>query len=201
MAPRFAIVPARWLAADSGLTPSDRLTLCILCIWVNRETEQCWPSVATIAAHAALSENTIRTALRRLVAFGALTVERRPTKEGDSDTNLYTILGYDPPVKGSKGGTATIDPPPATIAVPVLQPLNHRTSTDAVEVPQPLHPNVVKDNKEVDVPAPPSAGPDGPPSSRVTLNEPSSSSLTDWRVALSAAGVPERHLTKEGKFS
>ena len=139
MAPRFAFVPARWLAPDSGLAPSDRLNLCVLCQWVNRETGDCWPSVSTIAAHAALSENTIRTAIKNLVSFGAVQVTRRVDKQGDQDSNLYVVIGYDPiPKKG--GGTSTIE-------VPVLQPLQGGTSTNAVEVPQPLNPNVVKDNK------------------------------------------------------
>ena len=76
MAPRFAFVPARWLAPDSGLTPTDRLTLCVLCQWVNRESGECFPSVATIAAHAALSENSVRSAIKRLVVLGAVQVER-----------------------------------------------------------------------------------------------------------------------------
>jgi hypothetical protein len=85
MAPRFAFVPARWLAADSGLKPADRLTLCVLCQWVNRESGECFPSIATIAAHAALSENTVRAALRRLEKVGALEV--KPRTDGPADLN------------------------------------------------------------------------------------------------------------------
>lgn len=141
MAPRFAFVPARWLAPDSGLTSSDRLTLCVLCQWVNRESGECFPSVATIAAHAAMSENSVRAAVRRLVEVGAVTVERRKDATGESASNLYTILGYDPPAK-KEGGTSTIE-------VPVPQPLKGGTATGVQTVPQPLHPNVVKENKEV----------------------------------------------------
>lgn len=200
MAPRFAIVPACWLAADSGLNPSERLTLCILCIWVNRETEQCFPSIATIAAHAALSETTVRGAIRKLVAIGALEVQRRRDAQGDSDTNLYTVLGYDRPVKGSKGGTSPVAVPPASPEVPVPRLAGDRTATEPSEVPQPPHPNVVKDNKSVNSPARAAAGPEGPPSSRVALGGPVEE-IGDWRAALAAAGVPERHLTAGGKFS
>lgn len=139
MAPRFAFVPARWLAPDSGLDPSDRLTLCVLCQWVNRESGECFPSVATIAAHAALSENTVRTAIKRLAQAGALRVDRRRDIQGDSASNLYTILGYDPPQKKEGEGTSTI-------AVPVPQPLQGGTSMNGVGVPQPLNPNVVTTN-------------------------------------------------------
>ncbi len=153
MAPRFAFVPARWLAPDSGLTPADRLTLCVLCQWVNRESGECFPSVPTIAAHAALSENTVRAALKRLVVVGALHVQRRTDANGDPASNLYTILGYDPPRKTAGGGS--------TIEVPVVQPLQEGGSTDGVEVPQPLKGNVVKENKEVDVAASAPTDPDG----------------------------------------
>lgn len=163
MAPRFAFVPARWLAPDSGLAPSDRLTLCVLCQWVNRESGECWPAVATIAAHAALSENTVRASLKKLVEVGAVTVQRRRDSHGDPDTNLYTILGYDPPAK--KGGTSAT-------AVPVLQPLQGGTATGVFEVPQPLHPNVVKENKEVDVPPLVGVAPSGTASSGKRIQPP-----------------------------
>jgi hypothetical protein len=139
MAPRFAFVPARWLAPDSGLNAADRLTLCILCQWVNRESGECFPSVATIAIHSKLSENTIRQSVKRLAEVGALTVERRNDPNGDSASNLYTILGYDPPVKG---GTANQK-------VPVPQTGGYGTANEKVEVPQTGGTNVVKENKEL----------------------------------------------------
>ena len=199
MAPRFAFVPARWLAPDSGLTPTDRLTLCVLCQWVNRESGECFPSVATIAAHAALSENSVRSAIKRLVVLGAVQVERRKDSHGDSASNLYTIIGYDPPLGKGARGTATVE-------VPVLQPLQDGTSTDGFEVPQPLKPNVVTETN--DVPARAAGDPDGPPRTRVTAGPmtllrqpmpelPDAEPMTeierrDWRLALSKVGAGPR---------
>jgi hypothetical protein len=104
MAPRFALVPARWLAPDSGLTSSDRLTLCVLCQWVNTHDTDCWPSIPVICAHARLTKKTVIASIRRLETVGALMVKRRKAKQGDSDTHLFTILGYDPKPKGEGWG-------------------------------------------------------------------------------------------------
>lgn len=207
MAPRFAFVPARWLAADSGLNAADRLTLCILCQWVNRESGECFPSVATIAIHSKLSANTIRESIKRLVEVGALTVEYRREPNGDPASNLYTVLGYDPP-----RGTANQRVPPANEKVGVLQTGGYGTANEKVEVPQTSTTNVVKENKEVNTVASASAGPVGPPRPLRDLQgtlipdvlaepatPPTDEERSNWRHALSAAGVPERHST-DGRF-
>ena len=139
MAPRFAFVPARWLAADSGLVAADRLVLCVLCQWVNRESGECFPSVSTIADHSKLGENTIRASIKRLVEVGAVAVERRKDEKGDPASNLYTVLGYDPPA----GRGTSIQ------RVPVPQIGGYGGSNQTDGVPQSRHPNVVKENNEV----------------------------------------------------
>jgi hypothetical protein len=118
MALRFAFVPARWLAEDAPLNAFDRLTLCILCQWVNRERGECYPSVSTIARHAKISESSVRRSIRRLVEVGALEMRAQMDPAGDPGSNIYTILGYDPPDKKthvSNGGGGTV---PQTGGVP-----------------------------------------------------------------------------------
>ncbi len=83
----------------------------MLCQWVNRESNECFPSVATIAAHAAGHENSVRAAIKRLVSLGALQVERRKDPRGNNTSNLYTILGYDPAAKKGDKGTSAVELP------------------------------------------------------------------------------------------
>ncbi len=118
--------------------------LCVLCQWVNKDSGQCWPSVATIASHAAISEGSVRTAIKALEEAGAVITERRKTEPGTTaggeskplnQSNLYTVLGYDP----KPGGTSMVE-------VGVLQGLKGGTSKGGVGVPQPLHPNTVNYN-------------------------------------------------------
>ena len=137
MAPRFATVPGRWLDPESGLTAADRLTLTVLCWHANKEDE-CWPSISRLSSCTKLGENTIRTSIKRLAEIGVLIVRRRTDEKGDPATNLYTVMGYDPP----KGGTSNQ-------RVPVPQIGGEGTSNEQVEVPQIRHPNVVKENNVV----------------------------------------------------
>lgn len=74
--------------------------LCVLCQWVNSSTDTCFPAVSTIASHASLGETAVRGAIKRLVDAGAVLVEERFTEQGDRDSNLYTVIGYDPDPRG-----------------------------------------------------------------------------------------------------
>lgn len=153
MAPRFALVPARWLAPDSGLSSTERLVLCVLCQWVNRDTGQAFPSQETIAAHCGLSARAIRGTLENLIHAGAISVTRRFKESGEPDTNLYTVFGYDPPggVREGRSGRYGKDVPVGT------EPRSGRVRNY-------IPPNVVKENKEVNR-ATGTAGPLGPPPS------------------------------------
>ena len=108
----------------------------ILCWHANKEDE-CWPSIGRLADCTKLSENTIRVSVSRLVSLGIITARGRKDKDGDPATNLYTVIGYDPP----RGGTANE-------RVPVPQIGGYGTSNQTVEVPQSSTPNVVKEEQE-----------------------------------------------------
>lgn len=103
MAPRFFFGPARWLAPDSGLTANERLVLAVLCQWTSRQEGECFPRILTIAAHAALSEASVKRALRGLVAHGAVRVTHRQKADGSPDSSVYLVLGFDPPQKVGVG--------------------------------------------------------------------------------------------------
>jgi len=154
MAPRFAFVPARWLAFDSPLAASDRLVLCVLCQWVNRERGDCFPSIGSIAGCAKLSENTVRKSLTALERAGALKIERgRRDRAGDCAPNLYTVLGFDPPRVG--GGTAIQTPPP-------LQSGYRGGIRSVKRVLQSTAPNSVKENTALNTAERAPGDPDGP---------------------------------------
>jgi hypothetical protein len=59
--------------------------------YADRTTEQCWPSVATIAKRLDLSKNCVKKYLHRLAALGLLIIMPRYTAEGDPTSNLYTL--------------------------------------------------------------------------------------------------------------
>lgn len=102
MAPRFAFVPARWLAPDSPLRATERLVLCVICQWTNSRTSECFPSVRTIAAGAKMSPRAVQGAINALVKAGALRCEHR-RKGAINLPNLYTVIGYDPPALNAGG--------------------------------------------------------------------------------------------------
>ena len=103
MAPRFSIAPARWFLPDSPLSSTDRLVLSVLCIWTNRDTGQCFPKIRTLVECAKVSERSVRASIGHLESFGAISVQRRYDDTGRSTSNLYTVLGYDPPGVGAPG--------------------------------------------------------------------------------------------------
>lgn len=106
MAPRFSIIPARWLADDSPLSPSARLVLSVLGQWANSGTGECFPTMLTIVGCAKLVRSTVRRSILELEKSGAIAVEPRLDEAGDFTSNKYVILGYDPPPKQPpKGGT------------------------------------------------------------------------------------------------
>jgi hypothetical protein len=103
MAPRFFIGPALWLAPDSGLTANERLVLAVLCQWTSREEGECFPSISTIAASAALSDASVKRAIRGLVGHGTIQVTHRRKANGAPDSSLYLVLGFDPLPKKGEG--------------------------------------------------------------------------------------------------
>lgn len=144
MAPRFFIGPARWLAPDSGLTATERLVLAVLCQWTSKDTGECFPSIATVAAHAAISETSVRKAMGGLVKHGAVSIRRRKDEQGVWQSNIYLILGFDPPPEAKKWGTSR-----GEVGVP--QQVKGGTSNDGGTVPREANPNVVTTDTPLDV--------------------------------------------------
>jgi len=62
--------------------------------YADRETGQCWPSVATMAATLRLSHTAVKKYLRHLAQLGLISIASRYTAAGDHSSNLYTV--HDP---------------------------------------------------------------------------------------------------------
>ena len=62
--------------------------------YADRETGQCWPSVATMAATLHLSQTAVKKYLRHLAQLGLISIASRYTAAGDHSSNLYTV--HDP---------------------------------------------------------------------------------------------------------
>jgi biotin operon repressor len=95
---------------DSNLSPWAKLVYVMLCRYADREG-LCFPGIKTIAEKCGCSENTVRTSLKELQKWGALTIERR--REGRTyKSNLYMLHAPQTPdeiggvLQQVKGGTS-----------------------------------------------------------------------------------------------
>lgn len=68
----------------------EKLSLIILADYTNRNTEQAWLSVETLATEASISKRTAQRALKSLEDKGVIEVEKRPNR-----TSLYRIIWGD----------------------------------------------------------------------------------------------------------
>jgi len=74
--------------------PIQKLVYAILCMYADNETMKSHPSIQTLAKKCCCSENSIRSALKRLEELELISVKRR--KYGEKNySNEYTI--WEPP--------------------------------------------------------------------------------------------------------
>jgi hypothetical protein len=64
---------------------------CALQRYANRQTGQCWPSVATLAKQLGTSQPRIRKYLGKLAACGLVDWQARYSTAGERTSNLYTV--------------------------------------------------------------------------------------------------------------
>ncbi|MGH0422148.1 MULTISPECIES: helix-turn-helix domain-containing protein [Bacillus cereus group] len=71
----------------------EKMVYVILCKYADYETKTSYPSVSRIAKECVCSENTVRSAIRRLEELRLVKVEKRIRDDGKGQTsNLYTLL-------------------------------------------------------------------------------------------------------------
>jgi DNA-binding MarR family transcriptional regulator len=80
-----------WVWANSPTSGNERLVLLALADACSRDDGTgCWPSAATIARKANISDRTVRRVIARLEADGHLVVHRGGGRAGA--TNSYTVV-------------------------------------------------------------------------------------------------------------
>jgi Helix-turn-helix domain len=114
----MSIAVMNWVWANSPTSGNERLVLLALADACSRDDGTgCWPSAATIARKANISDRTVRRVIARLEADGHLVVHRGGGRAGS--TNSYTVVTgihtpgqNDTPDNLSRGDTG--DTPPQT---------------------------------------------------------------------------------------
>jgi hypothetical protein len=102
----MSIAVMNWVWANSPTSGNERLVLLALADACSRDDGTgCWPSAATIACKANISQRTVRRVIGRLEADGQLIVHRGGGRAGA--TNSYTVVT----VIHSPGQTVTPDNP------------------------------------------------------------------------------------------
>ena len=144
----MSIAVMNWVWANSPTPGNERLVLLALADACSRDDgTDCWPSAATIARKANISDRTVRRVITRLEAEGHLIVHRGGGRAGS--TNSYTVVtggrvihspGQNDTPDNLPGGD-TSDRPPLTelcqgtpdIAVSPDPPVNHQGTAAARE--------------------------------------------------------------------
>lgn len=130
-----------WMAKQKTGDDKSKSALFWLAFHMNDKTGECFPSISTLQAEMEVkSDNTVRSALRRLRDAGLISWERE-TRDGLTVKTKYRLHMH-----GSMTAGTSADKGTSTIAVP--QPLKGGastveggTSTIAGGVPQPLRTN------------------------------------------------------------
>jgi hypothetical protein len=90
----MSIAVMNWVWANSPTSGNERLVLLALADACSRDDGAgCWPSAATIARKANISDRTVRRVITRLEADGYLIVHRGGGRAGS--TNSYTVVTGD----------------------------------------------------------------------------------------------------------
>lgn len=96
----FEMVP-HWLLMDTSVSANAIRIWLVLRKHRNYQTGDCWPGRARLATLCGVSLSTVKREIANLARVGAITITRRKTTEGDSDTNLYHV-------HWEKGGLSTV---------------------------------------------------------------------------------------------
>jgi len=87
----YAKVP-HILLRDGRLQPTTKAILFALISHADRGTGECWPSLGTLAREAGVSKRVVPTHLRKLVAFGLISMTRRTRPDTQElDSSLYRL--------------------------------------------------------------------------------------------------------------
>lgn len=88
--PRRTMVPLAAIA-DTRLSPGDLRVLLSLGGYADAKGQNVWASVPTLCAHARVSRSSFFRSIKRLMALGYVTGERRFSEDGRQITTRYTL--------------------------------------------------------------------------------------------------------------
>jgi biotin operon repressor len=75
--------------------PIQKLVYTMLCMYADNTKKDSYPSIKTIADKCYCSENTVRSALKKLKEVGLIEIRERRWPDGSQTSNQYILL--DPP--------------------------------------------------------------------------------------------------------
>ena len=125
-----------WMAKQKTGDDKSKSALFWLAFHMNDKTGECFPSISTLQAEMEVkSDNTVRSALRRLRDAGLISWERE-TRDGLTVKTKYRLHMHGSMTAGTSAdkGTSTVERGTSTVEV--------GTSTIAGGVPQPLRTNM-----------------------------------------------------------
>lgn len=130
--------PRRWFWIDNHVLDAHMptigvhgLALYVLLARYANHDGQAFPGLRTLALHLGISRMTVLKYLDILEIAGLIRRDRRPSKQGDADSNLYTLLAI--PHDTAWGGP-TSGPRGQSIGPQVVQPVDHGGPTSGPEV-------------------------------------------------------------------
>ena len=106
------------------IQPNQLAVLWVIQSYANKDDQQCWPSLKTIADNAGLSKRTVQDVVKQLVSLGWLQRTKQKGNNGQQGSNLYKVTVWhlanvpDPSID-RRGKSCT----PAPVATPLWQEL------------------------------------------------------------------------------
>ena len=88
---RFVMVP-EWVLFHADLTGSHVRLYGVYASYADAQSNECWPSLTTIAERLGAHRNSVREWRNKLASVGALTVERRYSKKGGESFEIAPLI-------------------------------------------------------------------------------------------------------------
>lgn len=127
----WAQVPL-WVVEHPDLDAHAVRVYAALWRWLSADGRDCWPKAGSIAARLSVSDDTVRRALARLAAAGAVEVVPRYRDDGGQTSNRY-VVHLDPPGPGAA-------PVPPASGTPHRRPAAAPTAGERHQEPEPGEP-------------------------------------------------------------
>lgn len=127
---QFAVVPCK---SVEGMDPYCQTVYMWLCSHAN-ESNQCWPSVATLMAKSGIkSRSKVQESIKILTETGLVKKDER-REDGVSSSNLYEVFYDDNPVRNTSPYPSAIRTTPVRNAGTELKPLELKPETQETHV-------------------------------------------------------------------